>query len=357
MAIEQQQRQFGALNFDHLPSYSHFTNPWNQPSPAQPQSLYPTASHSIHQNMAMDIKQEPSRMSHNLPAMSSYQQISHPAPPTSSSMPSAYGQPDMMMSQSRLQPTTSAYTNGVSYTSAGPSHSTYATSSPFDNASYTTAPLRQTYPMQQQATYQDNARRLSQPSVSSSYLAVNSEANRHHRRSLIDMDHRAMNAADNSRDFGDVIDASRGMIAMSQNTTPRNIYGPAGGRTNGESYGFPQTHSSRSSISSTGAYPTYFAGSIDSSVSDYSNTGSDIESVSSRTLPRPSGFMSSGQPPAPSSMMGQFSSKVSSSAQKKHKCKVCDKRFTRPSSLQTHMYSHTGEKRKLTILSISHEQY
>ncbi|KAF2863360.1 hypothetical protein K470DRAFT_207468, partial [Piedraia hortae CBS 480.64] len=29
---------------------------------------------------------------------------------------------------------------------------------------------------------------------------------------------------------------------------------------------------------------------------------------------------------------------------KKHKCKVCEKRFTRPSSLQTHMYSHTGEK-------------
>ncbi|KAK6841836.1 C2H2 finger domain containing protein FlbC [Apiospora arundinis] len=49
-------------------------------------------------------------------------------------------------------------------------------------------------------------------------------------------------------------------------------------------------------------------------------------------------------PPAPQSMMGQFSSKVSSSTQKKHKCKVCDKRFTRPSSLQTHMYSHTGEK-------------
>ena len=32
--------------------------------------------------------------------------------------------------------------------------------------------------------------------------------------------------------------------------------------------------------------------------------------------------------------------------QKKHKCKFCDKRFTRPSSLQTHMYSHTEEKRK-----------
>jgi uncharacterized Zn-finger protein len=45
-------------------------------------------------------------------------------------------------------------------------------------------------------------------------------------------------------------------------------------------------------------------------------------------------------------MMSQFSSKMPSNTQKKHKCKVCDKRFTRPSSLQTHMYSHTGEKRK-----------
>jgi len=133
---------------------------------------------------------------------------------------------------------------------------------------------------------------------------------------------------------------------MSQNTTPRNIYEAQGrvGRGSGDSYGFPATHSTSSSISSSGTYPSYFGGSIDSSVSDYSNAGSDIESVSSRTLPRPSGLLHGGMPPAPQSMMGQFSSKVSSSTQKKHKCKVCDKRFTRPSSLQTHMYSHTGEK-------------
>jgi uncharacterized Zn-finger protein len=133
------------------------------------------------------------------------------------------------------------------------------------------------------------------------------------------------------------------MLAMSQET-PRNIYGARADRSSVDSYGFPSTHSTSSSISSsTGGFSSYYG----DSVSDYSTAGSDIESVNSRTLPRPHGLMGSQVPPAPQSMMGQFSSKVSSSTQKKHKCKVCDKRFTRPSSLQTHMYSHTGEKRTL----------
>jgi uncharacterized Zn-finger protein len=159
-------------------------------------------------------------------------------------------------------------------------------------------------------------------------------------------------SAESTRTFGDAIDASRGMIAMSQNTTPRNIYGPGSrtGRGSGDSYGFPATHSTSSSISSNGNYQSCFGGSMDSSVSDYSGAGSDMESVSSRTLPRPSGLLGGSTPPAPQSMMSQFNSKVSSSTQKKHKCKVCDKRFTRPSSLQTHIYSHTGEKRKLLSL-------
>lgn len=133
---------------------------------------------------------------------------------------------------------------------------------------------------------------------------------------------------------------------MSQDlTTPRNIYGPRGDGDSTDSYGFPSSHSKHSSISSASTYP-YYGSSVDgSSVSDYSSQ-SDLESINSRTLPRPSGLISSTLPPAPpQSMMGQFNSKISSSTQKKHKCKVCDKRFTRPSSLQTHMYSHTGEKR------------
>jgi uncharacterized Zn-finger protein len=150
--------------------------------------------------------------------------------------------------------------------------------------------------------------------------------------------------ADERRGFADALDASHGMLAMSQET-PRNIYGNRNDRSSVDSYGFPSTHSTSSSISSSGNFGSYYP----DSVSDYSTAGSDIESVNSRTLPRPQGLMTSQLPPAPQSMMGQFSSKVSSSTQKKHKCKVCDKRFTRPSSLQTHMYSHTGEKRMLPI--------
>ncbi|CAG8449144.1 26703_t:CDS:2, partial [Dentiscutata erythropus] len=48
--------------------------------------------------------------------------------------------------------------------------------------------------------------------------------------------------------------------------------------------------------------------------------------------------------PAPQAMMTTFSSKTVSSTPKRYKCNICQKRFTRPSSLQTHTYSHTGEK-------------
>ncbi|EAU38120.1 conserved hypothetical protein [Aspergillus terreus NIH2624] len=149
--------------------------------------------------------------------------------------------------------------------------------------------------------------------------------------------------------FGDALDASRGMVALSQDLTPRNIYPPRNTRGSADSYGFPSTQSSGSSISSAaGNYPYYSASvaSVESSVTDYSSTTSESYENGhlSRTLPRPSNLLTGSAPPGPQSMMSQFSSKMPSNTQKKHKCKVCDKRFTRPSSLQTHMYSHTGEK-------------
>jgi len=145
--------------------------------------------------------------------------------------------------------------------------------------------------------------------------------------------------------FSDALDASRGMVSLSQSDiTPRNIYGTqASTRSSTDSYGFPSTHSAHSSISSASyGANNYYGG--DGSVTDYSSASESVDLASSRTLPRPNALLGASMPPAPQSMMGQFSSKVSSSSQKKHKCKICDKRFTRPSSLQTHMYSHTGEK-------------
>jgi len=145
--------------------------------------------------------------------------------------------------------------------------------------------------------------------------------------------------------FTDALDASRGMVSLSQSDiTPRNIYGSQGtSRSSTDSYGFPSSHSAHSSISSASyGHNGYYGG--EGSVTDYSSAGESVDLASSRTLPRPSALLGASMPPAPQSMMGQFSSKVSSSSQKKHKCKICDKRFTRPSSLQTHMYSHTGEK-------------
>lgn len=355
MTIDNQQR-FGGMNFDHM-SYQHpphFTNPWSSSTPAPNQNLYAPSNH-IHPSLGLEIKHEPPqqhapRLSSNA-SLGSYASVPISASSTGSPLSTdVYGGQDLLtMPQDLLSPSRAVSAgygeNQPSYSNApSPSHNAYApVPSPYEAMGYAPAPVRSTY------TVPQDSRRLSQPSVSShSFLDPLEHAQRPHRQqSLIDFGHRA-HPNDSPRSFGDAIDASRGMIAMSQ-ATPRNLYEAHAGRVrgSGDAYGFPTGHSNNSSISSSSNYQPYFgSGSVDSSVSDYSNAGSDIESVSSRTLPRPSGLLSGGMPPAPASMMGQFSSKVSSSTQKKHKCKVCDKRFTRPSSLQTHMYSHTGEKRK-----------
>ncbi|CAK7200550.1 hypothetical protein SEUCBS139899_003247 [Sporothrix eucalyptigena] len=182
-------------------------------------------------------------------------------------------------------------------------------------------------------------------------------------------------SADSRRQFQDALEASHGIMSLSQDT-PRPLAYPgqngtatAGNRASrgsADSYGFPATHSTSSSVSSTSFNGFYGGSSVDSNMSEYSTAGSDLESIGSRRhnmsagMPTalPTGMQSahglhphhhrasfvSSVPPPAQSMMSQFSSKVTSTAQKKHKCKVCEKRFTRPSSLQTHMYSHTGEK-------------
>ena len=369
MTIDANQQRFGSLNLDHhhaMSSYSsqpHFTNPWvSSSAPQASHGLYVGSQGGLTSNpLSLDRhstqQQPPSRASTSSNAsMASYGSIPVTAASAGSPLsmvdPAFVGQQDLLsmpqdlLSLNRMQHQTSsaAYGDASYTTAASPVHATYAASpTPYDGLGYAPAPMRQTFALAPEAD--PHTRRYSQPSVpSNSYDPV--DLGRAHRNSLVDFsDHRGL--GDDRRSFQDAIEASHGMLSMKFDTsnqeTPRaGVYNQRG-RGSADSYGFPSTHSTSSSVSSTGFSPYY--GSVDSSVSDYSTAGSDIESVTSRTLPRPQGLMPS-QPPAPQSMMSQFSSKVSSSTQKKHKCKVCDKRFTRPSSLQTHMYSHTGEKRK-----------
>ncbi|KAK9773449.1 hypothetical protein AB5N19_05216 [Seiridium cardinale] len=355
MTLDHQQQRYGAVNFDHMSSYHgpHFSNPWASASSP------PTAGQGLYQQpltSGLDIlaKQHPSRTSAPSSSMASFGSIPVTASSAGSTlMADVYGQQDLLnmpqdlLSLNRLQTTSAAYGEPSYATTSAPSvHSTYAASPPsFDHAlpGYAAAPVRSTFALAPEADH----RRYSQSSVPSSVSSSDfgtDDGLSSSRNSVVDFNHRGI-PQDDRRSFADALDAGHGMLAMSQET-PRAIYPPANrNRGSTDSYGFPSTHSTSSSISSASNYGSgsYYGGSIDSSVSDYSTAGSDIESVTSRTLPRPSNLMTQ-PPPAPQSMMGQFSSKVSSSTQKKHKCKVCDKRFTRPSSLQTHMYSHTGEK-------------
>ncbi|KAL8704779.1 MAG: hypothetical protein Q9201_002089 [Fulgogasparrea decipioides] len=307
--MDPQQRQLGAIGFDHMsypPPQPQFSNPWASTTSASTTShLYPAPLANNNAGFDALAKQQMARSSATPMAYTSAPVTAPTITSSNGYSNSPYDQQQMLgLPQDLLSHHRHSYEQGYASTSS-PAVTSYA-STP---ASYV-----------------------------NSYGGVSQSGS--------DSDRRQSSAseANSNSSYGDALDAGRGMVAMSQDlTTPRNIYGPRSDRaSSAESYGFPSTHSTHSSISSASTYPSYY-GSMDSSVSEYSSQ-SDLESVSSRTLPRPSGLIGANLPPAPQSMMGQFNSKLSSSTQKKHKCKVCDKRFTRPSSLQTHMYSHTGEK-------------
>lgn len=195
-----------------------------------------------------------------------------------------------------------------------------------------------------------------EPSYSTSYPSLSYAQSLHAQQQHQQQQRKMSEVSNDSRaataSYGE-LDASRGMLALShqnlQDLTPRNIYEARAQRQSTDAYGFPPS-SGHSSISAESgrSYPYYGGSSVSSvadSATDYSSASDAGYDPMSRTLPRPQQLMGAPLgPPAPQTMMGQFSSKMSGNTQKKHKCKVCDKRFTRPSSLQTHMYSHTGEK-------------
>jgi uncharacterized Zn-finger protein len=316
-------RNFGGMGYDNIYSHhmqpsTHFSNPWTS---------HETHSTSAYPPLPKSDLTRPSAMSMSYPQMP----VSAPMSSGSSYSNLGYAASDLLSGHQDIS--RSGY--GQSYTTPSSSASYTATASAYPALDYAQSLHQQQQQQQRKA--------------SDSYVAFLSP-NSYLRLTL----HRTNNSRAANASFGE-LDASRGMLALShsnlQDLTPRNIYDVRAQRGSTDSYGFPSA-SSTSSISASGRqeYP-YYSGSSGASVdsaTDYSSAASDAgyDSIAaSRTLPRPSQLVGANLgPPAPSSMMGQFSSKMSSNTQKKHKCKVCDKRFTRPSSLQTHMYSHTGEK-------------
>lgn len=320
------------MGYDSMRYQPHFTNPWTSSGPGS-QQLYSTVApngsagleaHSISQSQQV---QRPTSIS--MP----YHGLSATAPPMASGTFLSDGS---LLSENLLDASQDLLSRSYagSYASSTSSSNSYQHApAPYSQVEYGHS-ARGSYP-----PYQD--RRSSHPSVPSPPIYDDPmEIQRQRQSSLVDFSR--MNQPQRNS-FSETLDASRGMLSLSQSDiTPRNIYGTQSNRSSTDSYGFPATHSSHSSISSGSYNPSYYGG--EGSVTDYSSASESVDL--NRTLPRPSALMGTSIPPAPQSMMGQFSSKVSSSSQKKHKCKICDKRFTRPSSLQTHMYSHTGEKRK-----------
>ncbi|KAF2636701.1 C2H2 finger domain-containing protein FlbC [Massarina eburnea CBS 473.64] len=309
MAVDnRQQPQLNGMSYDPLRyPHPHFTNPWvSAPQPSQ--QMYQT---SLAPNVSAGLESHATSQPQPIHRPTSIAIPYHGLAVTAPSLGSGIALPDGSFATDNLLDASQdllsrSYTGGYG-TSASPNTQTYApTSAPYSQVEYGTSE-RSPY-----VYHQDSSRRSSQPSVPTLPFNDNALDTLHTRQSPLVNCNRMSQPQRNS--FSDALDASRGMVSLSQSDiTPRNIYGNQGSsRSSTDSYGFPSASES-------------------------------VDLTHSRTLPRPNALMGANIPP-PSSMMGQFSSKVSSSSQKKHKCKICDKRFTRPSSLQTHMYSHTGEK-------------
>ena len=177
-----------------------------------------------------------------------------------------------------------SYTGGYA-TSASPNTNTYApTSAPYSQVEYGTSE-RNPYAFQQ-----DSSRRSSHPSVPTVPFIENAlDTLRQRQSSLVDF-----NRMPQRNSFSDALDASRGMVSLSQSDiTPRNIYGAQGSsRSSTDSYGFP-AHSAHSSISSASYNGgNYYGG--EGSVTDYSSASAYGRQYSSCALVHDESFQLQG---------------------------------------------------------------
>jgi hypothetical protein len=355
MALDNRQRHhtlhhnnFGPFQPPTLGSV-HFTNPWSSPS---------AQTHLITTSIPGDVGGLSSLVK---PELRSSLATSYQAIPTTSGIPTSI--PSRNVPSPTLLPhngdfiktdmlnfsTNSPFGGDMSMSgSSAPSPTAVATftvPSFAPTLDFSTPHGRTSYPL-------GNDRRMSQPAMSNTmFLGSPVEPPRQRQNSLVEWTSSGRPLAQPPRStdhhhFSDTLDSARGMLAMSQaSRQPRS-----------RPDSFYPTHSTNSSISSTGSYNGYYGGgSVDSSITDYSDSTGFPPEPRRPTLPKLATTMA--PIPVQGALMTTFSSKISTSTQKKHKCKTCDKRFTRPSSLQTHTYSHTGEKRKLPLHNHDHKSW
>ncbi|OAX79658.1 hypothetical protein ACJ72_06020 [Emergomyces africanus] len=278
MVIENQNRQYGGgMGYDNAyqnqvhPSAPQFNEAWAAHSaPHPPQPIYPTSmpASSVALNQAVKREEVSRPTAISMPYSSVPVQAPSMPPSSNYNATPTYGGSEQIIVLPQEIPRTT-FEQAQSYTSAPPLTSfTPANYSPID---YAQSLQQQHHHHQQQQQQQQHHHQQQQHHHQHSNGRNMPQGNEPPSQAVQSQPQPAST-------YGDALDASRGMVALSQDlATPRNIYGPQNARGPREAYGFPSAHSSASSISSAGNYPYYSASvvSVDSSVTDYSSTTSE----------------------------------------------------------------------------------
>jgi len=248
MAVDnRQQSQLNGLAYNGIRyPQPQFTNPWVNNASSAPTSQQYAATVPSSTGLDASQMQRPTTMS--IPSFGL--PVTAPGMGPGSTLSGGLYEPQNSIDMSQ------DIRYGTQYSASGPTNPYAPTTSAGYSMEYATS--RSPFPNQQ--TFD---RRPSHPSVNSAVL-LDPQLDPSRPNSLIDINRFNQTTSQAQRSsISDAIDASRGMLHLSNSVndmTPRNIYEAQGGSrtSSADSYGFPQTHSNSSSISSASTYPSSY---------------------------------------------------------------------------------------------------